>query len=269
MVREGCLSKISVSILESEKEPALIPFIVSGFPNLDVTEKLIKKFQEKGCSALELGLPYSDPLADGPVIQSASKYALDNGMNINKIFDFLIQKKEEFTIPLILFSYVNPIIKFGFEKFVKKAKESNVSGVIVPDLPLEEAEEFSSLCADNGIDFIMLVAPTSDKQRIKALSEKSKGFIYLVSSTGVTGVRESFSALLSSIKDEIKLYAKTPIAVGFGVSDSNHIQELKNLGVEGAIIGSAFVKILDKYKNNQEELILQVENFINSLYLEK
>ncbi len=261
-------SKIQNSILESKKQPALIPFVTAGFPDLQVTKELLYKFQEKNVAAIELGIPFSDPLADGPVIQGASKYAIDNGITLNKIFELLNSIKGNFNTPIILFTYFNIILNYGLEGFVKKASELNISGIISPDLPVEEAQSFKQLCEKYNIDFIMLVAPTSGKERIKKIVTTSSGFIYLVSSTGVTGVREGFSQVLSDILEEIKKYTNTPVSVGFGVSKPEHIKELKNLGVQGAIIGSAFIKIIDEHKGDKPKVLSSVSDFIDRLYAE-
>lgn len=259
-------SKIQNSITNSSKKPAFIPFIVSGFPNFEVTKDLLKFFEQKGAAAVELGFPYSDPLADGPVIQKASKFSLEQGTNINKIFGMLDEVKDTISVPIILFTYFNPVMKYGIENFVKKAASVNASGIIIPDLPLEESEEVISICKKYGIDFIMLVSPTSGEQRIKDIAQKSSGFIYLVSSTGVTGVREGFSNVLGGIFEQIKSVAQTPVAVGFGVSKSEHIQNLAELGADGAIVGSAIVKIIDEYKENKDLIIAKLAEYIDELY---
>lgn len=266
MVQEELKSSISSSIRNNANIPALIPFIVSGFPDLDTTKELLFLFEKYNVAAIELGIPFSDPLADGPVIQAASKQALDNGINLPKIFNMLDEIKGSFKTPLILFSYFNPINIYGIEEFIKKAKSVNVAGIICPDLPIEESEEFQTICKENGIDFILLVAPTSNKERIKLISQKSGGFIYLVSSTGVTGVREGFSTVLSSILTDIKSVTDTPVAVGFGVSKPEHIQSLKELGVDAAIVGSAIVKLIDQYKNDKAVLLDKMSEYLNSLY---
>ncbi len=266
MVPEELVSKISYSISSNPNKPALIPFIVSGYPNFETTKKLLNLFEEKKVAAIELGIPFSDPLADGPIIQKASKASLENGTNINKIFEMLAEIEDNFSIPIILFTYYNPVLSFGAENFIKKAASLNVSGIIIPDLPLEEADDFSQSCKANKIDFIMLISPTSDKERIKKIAETSAGFIYLVSSTGVTGVRENFSGMLGNILQDIKKVTKIPTAVGFGVSSQEHISELKTLGADAAIIGSAIVRLIDKYKDDESLLISEMSEYLNSLY---
>jgi len=266
MAQDSLTSKISLSIKNSGKKPAFIPFIVSGYPDLETTGKLLLLLQKHKAAAIELGIPFSDPLADGPVIQNAAKKAIDNGVTIDKIFGLLQSLKNDLKTPVILFSYINPIIRYGFEEFLIKAKDVNVSGVIIPDLPIEESEEFAALCKKYDMDLIMLVAPTSDKERVLQISRASKGFIYLVSSTGVTGVRESFSSVLSELVKEIKSVSNIPVAVGFGISKPEHILELQNLGVDGAIIGSALIKIIDNSGNDRNLLLNNISNYINSLY---
>ena len=267
MVQEELISRIQDSINKSSLKPALIPFIVSGYPDFKTTKNLLKLFEEKKVAAIELGIPFADPLADGPVIQKASKISLENGTNINKIFEMLNDlKADNFSTPIILFTYYNPILSFGQENFVKKAASLNVSGIIIPDLPLEESEEVSKLCKENNIDLIMLVSPTSNMERIEKISKASSGFIYLVSSTGVTGVRESFSQQLGNILCEIKSFTKTPVAVGFGISKAEHIQELKELNADAAIIGSAIIKLIDQYKDDRALLINKMDEYLDSLY---
>lgn len=260
-------SKITNKIKENNLKPSLIPFLVSGFPNLEVTKNLILSFDKINyISAIEVGVPFSDPLADGPVIQIASKEALANGTNLTKILEMLVSIKDEISTPIILFTYVNTVINQGIENFFKLSSSAGVSGVIIPDLPLEESEKFLDYCNLYNIELIMLVAPTSDRERIKNIASVSKGFIYLVSSTGVTGVREGFSSLLSELIKNIKIVSDIPVCVGFGVSKTEHIQELKELGVEGAIIGSAIIKVIDKNKHVPENIVNEVNKYIGSLY---
>ena len=263
MVQEELISKIEDSINKSNIKPALIPFIVSGYPDFETTKSLLRLFEEKNVAAIELGIPFSDPLADGAVIQKASKLSLETGTNINKIFAMLEEIRNNFFTPIILFTYYNPVLSFGTENFIKKAAYLNVSGIIIPDLPLEESEEVSKTCRENNIDLIMLVSPTSNIERIEKIARASAGFIYLVSSTGVTGVRESFSEQLGNILSEIKSFTKTPVAVGFGISKSEHIRELKDLNADAAIIGSAIIKLIDQYK---DDIINKMSEYLDSLY---
>lgn len=267
MAQEYSISKIQDSINKSRLKPALIPFIVSGYPDFETTKNLLKLFEEKKAAAIELGIPFSDPLADGPVIQRASKLSLENGTNIDKIFSMLQEiAVDNFSVPIILFTYYNPVLSFGAKEFIKKAASLNISGIIIPDLPLEESEDLSELCKKNNIDLIMLVSPTSNTERIEKLAKTSKGFIYLVSSTGVTGVRESFSGHLGDILQKIKKITKTPVAVGFGVSKAEHLLELKELDADAAIIGSAIIRLIDQYKDEKTLLIEKISKYLDNLY---
>lgn len=260
-------SKISQNILENKHKPSLVPFLVSGFPNLEITKKLLIEFSKNDkISAIEVGVPFSDPSADGPVIAKAAKETIANGVNLSAIFEMLKELKSEITKPLILFTYVNPIIRMGLDNFFNQVKESGISGLIIPDLPLEESDNFLEYCNKLNIDLIMLVTPTSSSERIKQIAQVSKGFIYLVSSTGVTGVREGFSDMLSDLIKEIRKNTDVPVCVGFGVSRSSHINELKEMNVDGAIVGSAIVKLIEEYKHNPDLVILKVNEYIDSLF---
>lgn len=259
-------SKIQQSILANGRKPALLPFIEVGYPDLEFSKRLFYFFQEKGAAAIEVGIPFSDPLADGPVIQKASKIALDNGTSLKKAFDLLREIKADINIPLILFSYLNPILHMGLDKFVEELKDCNVAGVIIPDLPIEEAEELQRKLKQVEIDFIMLISPASGKERVRNIAKNSSGFIYLVSSMGVTGIREGFSAILGNVFSEIKAATSTPVAVGFGVSKPEHIVSLRDMGVEGAVIASAFIKIIDECTGDRELAVKKLDEYIDKLY---
>ena len=259
-------SKLQESVLNSERKPAFLPFIEVGYPNIEFSKELFYFFQRKGAAAIEVGIPFSDPLADGPTIQKASKIALENEVTLAKTFELLGEIKNDITVPLVLFSYLNPILSFGLENFAAKLKATNVAGVIIPDLPLEESDEISELLSKNGIDLVFLVAPSSGAKRIEKISKKSSGFIYLVSSTGVTGVRESFSSRLTEILTRIKAASSLPVAVGFGVSKPEHIANLKEINVEGAVIASAFIKIIDQCAGKKKMALRNLDEYIDSLY---
>jgi tryptophan synthase alpha chain len=260
------ISKLSQSITDSELKPAFIPFIVAGYPDMESTKDLLKLFQNKGAAAIELGLPFSDPLADGHVIQQAANESLKNGTNVENIFELLEGIKHEITTPIIIFTYFNLVLHYGLDNFINRAKECNIAGLIVPDLPYEESDELRNLCNKADLDLIMLVAPTSGKERIEMISKVSKGFIYMVSSTGVTGVRSSFSESLREVLKIIKNTVNLPVAVGFGVSENEHIKELSKMNVQGAIVGSAIIKVISEYKENKKLLLNKVSEFIDVLY---
>jgi tryptophan synthase alpha chain len=260
------ISKIEQSIANSGKTPAFIPFVEVGYPDFEFSKRLFYLFQEKGAAAIEVGIPFSDPLADGPVIQKASKIALQNGASLKKAFELLREIKDNMTTPLILFSYLNPILHMGLDNFMRELIESGVAGVIIPDLPIEESAELQERLKQAGIDFIMLVSPASGKERIKNIVQNSSGFIYLVSSMGVTGVREGFSSALEQIYSDIKSCTSLPVAVGFGVSKPEHIAALRGMGIEGAVISSAFLKIIDECDGDKDLAITKINGHIDALY---
>jgi len=191
ITKNESLSKVDEMFceLKNNKKLALMPFIMAGDPNIEITSKILLKLEENGADLIELGIPYSDPLADGPVIQVAASRALKSGTSLRKVIKLLESLKGKLNIPIILFSYLNPLLCFGFERFCEMASDAGVSGLIVPDLPLEEAYKFSKIVSNHSMDFILLVAPTTPFERMKQISNHTKGFTYLVSVTGVTGER--------------------------------------------------------------------------------
>ena len=231
-----------------------MPFLVAGDPNLEKTGEILLELQYKGADLIELGIPYSDPLADGPIIQLSAGRALKSGTTHIKILDLLLSLKDKLRIPIILFSYFNPLLSFGFERFLEKASMSGVSGLIIPDLPLEEASQFSEIAGSFGIDLILLVAPTTPFERMKLIAGKTRGFIYLVSVTGVTGERNKLENRVEHLIDKLKEVSSKPVAVGFGISSPEHVQMILNWGADGAIIGCAFVK---RIYDSSEELVVK------------
>ncbi len=215
---------------------------MAGDPNLETTAKILLELQANGADIIELGIPYSDPLADGPVIQLAASRALSSGTSPKKVFKMLSELRSKLSIPIILFTYSNPLINRGLEEFCEEASNVGVSGLVVPDLPLEEAEKLSQIAKSKEIDLVLLVAPTTPKDRMKKIAETSNGFTYLVSVTGVTGERSSLEDNVESLVRELKNSSSSPIAVGFGISEAKHIQQVKEWGADGAIVGSALVK---------------------------
>ena len=217
-------------------------FLMAGDPNLETTEKILLELQANGADMIELGIPYSDPLADGPIIQLAASRALSAGTSPERVFKMLFELRNQLTIPIILFTYSNPLINIGLEKFCLQASKVGVSGLVVPDLPLEEAEKLSKIAESHKIDLILLVAPTTPKDRMKRIAETSNGFTYLVSVTGVTGERSSLEDKVETLVKQLKDSSSSPIAVGFGISEVKHIQQVREWGADGAIVGSALVK---------------------------
>ena len=232
----------SFSKIKKEERIALMPFLMAGDPDLETTSRILLELQASGADMIELGIPYSDPLADGPIIQLAASRALSSGTSPDKVFNMLSGLKNELSIPIILFTYSNPLINIGLEAFCLEASRAGVSGLVVPDLPLEEAEKLSEIAEAKGIDLVLLVAPTTPKDRMKKIAETSNGFTYLVSVTGVTGERTSLEHNVGSLVKQLKNTSASPVAVGFGISDVKHIQQVKDWGADGAIVGSALVK---------------------------
>ena len=250
--------------VKAEGRKAFIPFITAGDPHIEATEEFIYALEKAGSTIIELGVPFSDPVADGPVIQEANLRAMANGIHINKIFDMVERVRNNTQIPLVYLMYANTIYYYGIQRFFEKCKEVGVDGIIVPDVPLEEKEEFDVYARANGVDFIALVAPTS-KGRTKAICEKALGFLYCVSSLGVTGTRESIRTNLSEMFTEIKKYSTIPTALGFGISNPEQAIELKEYA-DGIIVGSAMVKVIEKYGEESAQHLMEfAKSFVEVL----
>ncbi|MCT7950895.1 tryptophan synthase subunit alpha [Ancylothrix sp. C2] len=234
----------SFESLKKSNTIALIPFITAGDPDLETTAKALQLLDKSGADIIELGVPYSDPLADGPVIQAAATRALERGTKLEQVLEMLAGLTPNLKAPIILFTYYNPILNRGIDKFLQQIAGVGVKGLVVPDLPLEEAEALLKPASQYGIEIILLVAPTSPPERIKAISEKSQGFIYLVSVTGVTGMRGEIQSRVEDILTEMRQLTDKPIGVGFGISSPEQAKQVKNWGADAVIVGSAFVKRL-------------------------
>ncbi|MFO5527436.1 MAG: tryptophan synthase subunit alpha [Cuspidothrix sp.] len=230
--------------LRRNRECALIPFITAGDPDLETTAKALQVLDHAGADMIELGVPYSDPLADGPVIQAAATRALQRGTTLEQVLEMLKEISPSLRSPIILFTYYNPILHRGVDKFLEKIKEAGVSGLVVPDLPLEEAAGLLKPASEVGIDLTLLVAPTSSPERIEAIARASQGFIYLVSVTGVTGIRTEMHTRVGDLLQQIRNVTDKPIGVGFGISDPQQARQVQAWGADAAIVGSAVVKRL-------------------------
>ncbi|NPC92804.1 tryptophan synthase subunit alpha [Bacillus sp. WMMC1349] len=230
-------------------EKCFVPFITAGDPQYEISIELAKSLQKAGATVLELGVPYSDPLADGPVIQRASKRALDSGMNIIETIKLAGEmKKNGVNIPIILFTYYNPVLQLDTERFFALLQQNKIDGLLVPDLPFEESAILRRNCEEQGITYISLVAPTSES-RIQQIIEQAKGFVYCVSSLGVTGVRNQFDDSISSFIRSVKAISTVPVVVGFGVSSSKHVKMMNELA-DGVVVGSALVKKIEELKDD-------------------
>jgi tryptophan synthase alpha chain len=243
------------------KRAALIPFVVGGDPDLRTTEALVLKMAEAGADIIELGIPFSDPLADGPTIQAASQRALQNGVDLENIFD-LAERLKGITAPLVLMTYFNPVFHYGLKEFAESCGRSGIDGVIIPDLPPEEAGPWIKEARRMGLDTFFLVAPTSSPDRIKLVSRCSQGFIYYVSVTGVTGARERLPEELESTVKRIKEQSKKRVAVGFGISTPEQAKRI-SLFADGIIIGSAIVETIEENLKSPE-LTGKVRDFVSS-----
>lgn len=230
--------------LRNRKQCALIPFITAGDPDLQTTKEALRILDSNGADFIELGVPYSDPLADGPVIQAAATRALHKGTKLEHVLEMVADVSPSLQAPIILFTYYNPILNLGVESFLAQVAKVGVRGLVVPDLPLEEAEDLINTAAGFGIEVILLVAPTSSKERIEAIAKQSQGFIYLVSVTGVTGVRSQLQDRVKTLLTQMRDITDKPIAVGFGISGSEQARQAMNWGADGVIVGSAFVQRL-------------------------
>lgn len=241
---------------------AMIPFITAGDPDLDTTVNLVLSMEEGGADIIEIGIPYSDPLADGPIIQASSSRALKNGTKIPGIMDAVKRIRLKSEIPLIYLVYYNSVFKYGMEKFMNEAKESGIDGLIIPDLPLEERKDIKDMAEKYGIYLIPLVAPTS-KERIKKICENGRGFVYCVSTTGVTGIRNNIETNIKDYMNTVAEYTNMPKAIGFGISGPNMAKKFKPY-CDGIIIGSAIVKMIHDSRN-RDEIYEYVKNFVSSI----
>ncbi|KAL2535720.1 Tryptophan synthase alpha chain [Forsythia ovata] len=252
------------SRLKQQGKVALIPYITAGDPDLSTTAQALKVLDSCGSDIIELGVPYSDPLADGPVIQAAATRSLARGTNFDKIIAMLKDVVPQLSCPIALFSYYNPILKRGVKKFMTTLKDAGIHGLVVPDVPLEETEILRKEAVNNNVELVLLTTPTTPIPRMKAIVEASEGFVYLVSSVGVTGARASVSDKVQSLLYEIKEATSKPVAVGFGISKPEHVKQVAGWGADGVIVGSAMVKLLGEAKSPEEGL-KELENFTKSL----
>lgn len=227
------------------KGKAFIPFITCGDPSLEVTEELVLALEAAGADLIELGIPFSDPTAEGPVIQGANLRALRQGVTTDDIFDFLLNLRKKTQLPLAFMTYANVVFSYGTERFLKRAAEGGLDALILPDVPFEEKAEFADACRAQDIDFISLIAPSSEA-RISQIAREAEGFIYCVSSLGVTGVRSEIQSDIAGMVQRVREVSRLPVAVGFGISTPEQAAEMAALS-DGAIVGSALVKLCEEY----------------------
>lgn len=228
-----------------EKGKAFIAFVTGGDPDLETTEQILYAMEEAGADLIEIGIPFSDPIAEGVVIQEANERALAAGCTTDKLFDTVKKAREKVTVPIVYLTYANAVVKYGKDKFMKRCVECGIDGLIVPDIPFEEKEELSGVCEEYGVDLISMIAPTSH-ERIRTIAKEAKGFVYCVSSMGVTGVRTEIKTDIGAMVQSVKEVTDTPCAIGFGIATPEQAEKMASLS-DGAIVGSAIVKLVAKY----------------------
>lgn len=232
---------------------AFIPFITCGDPDLETTAAAVREAVKNGADLIELGIPFSDPTAEGPVIQGANLRALKGGVTTDKIFDFIKALRQDVTIPMVFMTYANVVFSYGAERFISTCQKIGIDGLILPDLPFEEKEEFLSICHTYDVDLISLIAPTSEN-RIAMIAKEAEGFLYIVSSLGVTGTRSEIKTDLASIIQVVRQNTDIPCAIGFGISTPAQAKKMAEIS-DGAIVGSAFIKLLEKHGKNAPKYI--------------
>jgi tryptophan synthase alpha chain len=243
-----------------ENNKAFIPFVTAGDPTLAITKELVLRMEEAGADLIELGIPFSDPVAEGPVIQAADDRALTNGATTDKIFDMIEDLRKESSIPIAFMTYINPIYTYGVERFMGRCKKSQIDGIIVPDMPYEEKEEIKPFCNQYGITLISMIAPTS-MERIRMIAKDAEGFLYCVSSLGVTGERSDLGTGINEMILQAKESKDIPCAIGFGISTPDQARTMASLA-DGVIVGSAIVKMIGEYG---EACVPYVEDYVRRM----
>ena len=249
--------------LRARNEKALIVYLTAGDPSLNVTKKLILSLEKAGVDILEIGVPFSDPTADGPVIQAASQRALKAGTTLEGVLNLVTEVRKVSKIPIVLFGYFNPIFAYGVQKFAGTARRAGIDGVLVVDLPYEEAQELRIYTDAVGIDFISLVAPTTNGKRLSKIASEATGFLYYISITGITGTAAPKIDNIKTEVNKIRKISKLPVAVGFGISKQQQAREIAR-SADGVIIGSAVVRLIDENKNNPD-LVKIVSYYANGV----
>ena len=249
--------------LRGRKEKALIVYLTAGDPSLSVTKKLIIGLEKAGVDILEIGVPFSDPTADGPVIQAASQRALKVGTTLEGVLDLVAEVRKVSEIPVVLFGYFNPIFAYGVKKFAHAAREAGIDGVLVVDLPYEEAKELRIYTDAVGIDFISLIAPTTGSERLTKIAADATGFLYYISITGITGTAAPKIDNIKTEVNKIRKITKLPVAVGFGISKPQQAKEISRFA-DGVVVGSAVVRLIDENKNNRD-LVKIVSVYISGI----
>jgi tryptophan synthase alpha chain len=253
----------SFKTLKREGRKGFIPYITAGDPDLSTTEELLVTLAQSGATLIELGVPFSDPMADGPVIQRASERALKHNFDLQQVLDTAARARQRIEVPIILFSYYNPLLQFGLKRLAEAAKDAGIDGVLVTDLTPEESGEFEAELRGVGLDMIFLVAPTSTDERLKLVAKHASGFIYAVSRAGVTGARETVSVEAEKLVNRMKQVSSLPIAVGFGISNAEQVADVQRYA-DAVVVGSALVAEMERLAG-APDLPRQISNFLTGL----
>lgn len=263
------MGRIEVAFSKSREEgkPGFIPFITAGDPDLDTTAELLVELANSGATLIELGVPFSDPMADGPVIQRASERALRLGFGLKEIFATTAKVRSKIETPLVLFSYFNPLLQYGIENLARDARQAGIDGILVTDLTPEESKEFAAALKSNDLDMIFLVAPTSTDERLRMISAHASGFVYAVSRAGVTGARENLSDEAELLVSRVRKVSSLPVAVGFGISSAEQVAQTCTYA-DAAVVGSALVAQIEnlaKVPKRSPDLVKEVGRYVRSL----
>ncbi len=249
--------------LEREGKKGFIPFITAGDPDLDTTAELLVELANSGATLIELGVPFSDPMADGPVIQRASERALKHGFGLQEIFATTAKARAKIDTPLVLFSYFNPLLQYGIDNLARDVRRAGIDGILVTDLTPEESEQFAATLKLNDLDMIFLVAPTSTDARLQMIAAHASGFVYAVSRAGVTGARENLSREAELLVTRVRRFSSLPVAVGFGISSAEQVEETL-VYADAAVVGSAIVAQIEKL-STEPNLVQEIGKFVRSL----
>lgn len=262
-MKESRINK-AFSHCQERGEAAFIPFITAGDPDVDTTYDICLKMAEMGADIIELGMPFSDPLADGPTIQASSQRALTMGINTEMILSLVSRLRSVTQCPIVLMGYYNPILQYGLKQFAKDAKEAGADGTIIPDLPLEESGQWQKEADKIGLSNVFLVAPNTPLARVEKISNESRGFLYYVSVTGITGARQELPKELVDGLKKVKKVSPVPVSVGFGISRPDQVRQLREYA-DGIIVGSAIIKIVEKYNPSKKLIVDEIGNFVKEM----
>ena len=249
--------------LRAAKKPGLVTYVTAGDPTLEKTAAILRSLDRAGADVLEVGVPFSDPLADGPVIQRATERALASGTTLSGVLDMLAGLRAEVQAPLVLFSYANPVLRLGAERFADRAREAGVDGVLILDLPIEEADDFRGMLGARGIDTILLLSPTTTDARLRKAAALGSGFLYAISRLGVTGAREAIADGAQEMVQRIRAVSALPVALGFGISKPEHVREVGRWA-DAAVVGSALVSVIAE-AGASDDLTTRVEEYVRWL----